>query len=116
MKQKVSLKELVGTKIIYAGLIAAYYWMWGEDRADQRVPRHPSIEEGNGAGKGDSDCRCRQDLQKDGIGPAQCLDGLLVLFFFAVPADTGLQPGHRKRGADHRGYGDRRELSAGVPQ
>ena len=28
----------------------------------------------------------------------------------------GLQPGHRKRGADHRGYGDRRELSAGVPQ
>ena len=28
MKQKVSLKELVGTKIIYAGLIAAYYWMW----------------------------------------------------------------------------------------
>lgn len=28
MKKKVSLKELVGTKIIYAGLIAAYYWMW----------------------------------------------------------------------------------------
>jgi hypothetical protein len=28
MEKKVSLKELVGTKIIYAGLIAAYYWMW----------------------------------------------------------------------------------------
>lgn len=28
MKQKVSLKELVGTKIIYAGLITFYYWMW----------------------------------------------------------------------------------------
>ena len=28
MERKVSLKELVGTKIIYAGLIAAYYWMW----------------------------------------------------------------------------------------
>ena len=26
MRQKVSLKELVGTKIIYAGLIAFYYW------------------------------------------------------------------------------------------
>ena len=28
MRQKVSLKELVGTKIIYAGLIAFYYWTW----------------------------------------------------------------------------------------
>ena len=28
MEKKVSLKELVGTKIIYAGFIAAYYWMW----------------------------------------------------------------------------------------
>ena len=28
MGKKVSLKELVGTKIIYAGLISAYYWMW----------------------------------------------------------------------------------------
>ena len=28
MEKKVSLKELVGTKIIYAGLMAAYYWMW----------------------------------------------------------------------------------------
>ena len=28
MEKKVSLKELVGTNIMYAGLIAAYYWMW----------------------------------------------------------------------------------------
>lgn len=28
MKSKVSLKELVGTKIIYAALIVCYYWMW----------------------------------------------------------------------------------------
>ena len=28
MKQRVTLKEMVGTKIIYAGLIACYYWMW----------------------------------------------------------------------------------------
>lgn len=28
MKGKVTLKELVGTKIIYALLLAGYYWMW----------------------------------------------------------------------------------------
>lgn len=28
MKSKVSLKELVGTKIVYALLIVCYYWMW----------------------------------------------------------------------------------------
>ena len=61
----------------------------GKDCADQRIPRHPSVEEGDGTGKRDSDCRCRQDLQQNGIGPAQRLDGLPVLFLFAVPADTG---------------------------
>ena len=28
MKKKVSLREIVGTKIIYAVLVAVYYWMW----------------------------------------------------------------------------------------
>lgn len=28
MKTKVTLKELVGTKIIYAVLLVFYYWMW----------------------------------------------------------------------------------------
>ena len=28
MKAKVSLKEMVGTKIIYAILLICYYWMW----------------------------------------------------------------------------------------
>ena len=28
MKSKVSLKELVGTKIVYALLLVRYYWMW----------------------------------------------------------------------------------------
>lgn len=28
MKTKVSLREIVGTKIIYAVLLASYYWMW----------------------------------------------------------------------------------------
>lgn len=28
MKNKVSLREIVGTKIIYAVLVAVYYWMW----------------------------------------------------------------------------------------
>lgn len=28
MKAKVTLKEIVGTKIIYAALLACYYWMW----------------------------------------------------------------------------------------
>lgn len=28
MKTKVSLKEMVGTKIIYAVLLVFYYWMW----------------------------------------------------------------------------------------
>ena len=28
MKSKVSLKELVGTKIVYAALLVCYYWMW----------------------------------------------------------------------------------------
>lgn len=28
MKEKVSLKGLVGTKIVYAGLLVCYYWMW----------------------------------------------------------------------------------------
>lgn len=28
MKTKVTLKEKVGTKIIYAVLLACYYWMW----------------------------------------------------------------------------------------
>ena len=28
MKAKVSLKELVGRKIIYAALLVCYYWMW----------------------------------------------------------------------------------------
>ena len=34
MKSKVTLKELVGTKIIYAMLLVCYYWMWArrEDR------------------------------------------------------------------------------------
>ncbi len=27
MKSKVTLKEIVGTKIIYAVLLACYYWM-----------------------------------------------------------------------------------------
>ena len=28
MKSKVTLKEVVGTKIIYAVLLVCYYWMW----------------------------------------------------------------------------------------
>lgn len=28
MESKVSLKELVGTKIVYALLLVCYYWMW----------------------------------------------------------------------------------------
>lgn len=28
MKAKVTLKELVGRKIIYAALLVCYYWMW----------------------------------------------------------------------------------------
>lgn len=28
MKSKVTVKEMVGTKIIYAMLLACYYWMW----------------------------------------------------------------------------------------
>lgn len=28
MKSKVTLKEMVGTKIIYAALLVCYYWMW----------------------------------------------------------------------------------------
>lgn len=28
MKPKVTLKEVVGTKIIYAVLLVCYYWMW----------------------------------------------------------------------------------------
>lgn len=28
MKSKVSLREKVGTKIIYAALLVCYYWMW----------------------------------------------------------------------------------------
>lgn len=28
MKSKVTMKELVGTKIIYALLLVCYYWMW----------------------------------------------------------------------------------------
>lgn len=28
MKSKVTLKELVGTKIVYAMLVVVYYWMW----------------------------------------------------------------------------------------
>lgn len=28
MKSKVTLKEMVGTKIIYAALLLCYYWMW----------------------------------------------------------------------------------------
>ena len=28
MKSKVTLKEIVGTKIIYAVLLTCYYWMW----------------------------------------------------------------------------------------
>lgn len=28
MKSKVSLKELVGTRIVYALLLVCYYWMW----------------------------------------------------------------------------------------
>lgn len=28
MKSKVTLKELVGTRIIYAVLLVCYYWMW----------------------------------------------------------------------------------------
>lgn len=28
MKSKVTLKEMVGTKIIYALLLVCYYWMW----------------------------------------------------------------------------------------
>ena len=28
MKSKVTLKEIVGTKIIYAALLVCYYWTW----------------------------------------------------------------------------------------
>ena len=28
MKSKVTLKEIVGTKIVYAALLVCYYWMW----------------------------------------------------------------------------------------
>lgn len=28
MKSKVTLKEIVGTKIVYAMLLVCYYWMW----------------------------------------------------------------------------------------
>lgn len=28
MKSKVTLKEIVGTKIVYAVLLVVYYWMW----------------------------------------------------------------------------------------
>ena len=28
MNKKVSLREIVGTKIIYAIILVSYYWMW----------------------------------------------------------------------------------------
>ncbi len=28
MKSRVTLREMVGTKIIYAALVVCYYWMW----------------------------------------------------------------------------------------
>lgn len=28
MKAKVTLKEIVGTRIVYAALLVSYYWMW----------------------------------------------------------------------------------------
>ena len=28
MNKKVSLKEIVGTKIVYAIILTSYYWMW----------------------------------------------------------------------------------------
>lgn len=31
MKSKVTLKEMVGTKIIYALLLVGYYWMWARE-------------------------------------------------------------------------------------
>ena len=31
MKASVTLKELVGTKIIYAALLVCYYWMWARE-------------------------------------------------------------------------------------
>lgn len=31
MKSQVTMKETVGTKIIYAALLAVYYWMWARE-------------------------------------------------------------------------------------
>lgn len=31
MKMKVSLREIVATKIVYALILASYYWMWARD-------------------------------------------------------------------------------------
>ena len=43
--KKVTLKELVADKIIFAVLVALYYWMWA--RNDWKVfciPRYPGAE------------------------------------------------------------------------
>ena len=31
MNKKVTLKELVGTKIVYALIVTVYYWMWARN-------------------------------------------------------------------------------------
>lgn len=41
MKSKVTLKEVVGTKIVYALLLVCYYWMWA--RRDWR-PYYETIQ------------------------------------------------------------------------
>lgn len=45
MKNPVSLKELVATKIIYALLLVSYYWMWA--RTDWQV-YYPLLQQGIG--------------------------------------------------------------------
>ncbi len=43
MKAKVTLKELVGTRIVYALLLILYYWMWA--RRDWR-PYYETVQNG----------------------------------------------------------------------
>ena len=36
MNKKVSLKEIVGTKIVYAIILTSYYWMWARTDWEDR--------------------------------------------------------------------------------
>ena len=85
MKSKVTLKEIVATKIIYALLLACYYWMWA--RREGRIRKYSKEEK--------DELAIHNLLRADSIGlKVMTAATIVIAFACAVGAVSGTAAGY----------------------